>query len=116
MGGITTDIKTGLAFCTRLPVTAPPEGKLADAAWCLPLIGALIGAIAALVYWFFDWVWLDPFIAATLAVAAAILVTGCLHEDGLADTADGFGGGVTKIRQAGDRCTTAASAPMAWRR
>jgi adenosylcobinamide-GDP ribazoletransferase len=99
LSAITTDIRTGLAFCTRLPVTLPPEAKLADAAWCFPLIGALIGAVAALLYWFADWLWLDPFISATLAVAAGMLVTGCLHEDGLADTADGFGGGTTKIRK-----------------
>ncbi len=99
MGGITTDIRTGLAFCTRLPVRVPPEAKLAEAVWCFPLIGALIGGAGACVYWFADWIWLYPYISATLAVAAAMLVTGCLHEDGLADTADGFGGGATKTRK-----------------
>ena len=99
MGGITTDIRTGLAFCTRLPVTPPPESKLAQAAWSFPVIGALVGSVGALVYWFADWVWLYPYISATLAVATTMLVTGCLHEDGLADTADGFGGGATKARK-----------------
>jgi len=99
LSGITTDIRTGLAFCTRLPVTPPPESKLAEAAWAFPVIGALIGVLGALTYWFADWVWLDPYISATLAVAATVLLTGCLHEDGLADTADGFGGGATKARK-----------------
>ncbi|MGH6735382.1 MAG: adenosylcobinamide-GDP ribazoletransferase [Methyloceanibacter sp.] len=102
MGGITTDIRTGLAFCTRLPLgrAAAPEGaSLARASWTFPLIGALVGAIGAAVCWLADTVGLDPFVSATLAVAATLLVTGCLHEDGLADTADGFGGGATKDRK-----------------
>jgi adenosylcobinamide-GDP ribazoletransferase len=99
MGGITTDLRTGLAFCTRLPVTVPKAGNLADAAWTFPVVGALIGVAGALVYWLADGLGLPPFVAATLAVAATALVTGCLHEDGLADTADGFGGGATRDRK-----------------
>jgi adenosylcobinamide-GDP ribazoletransferase len=57
------------------------------------VIGALIGGLGALVYWiagFFD---LPPLVGAALAIAATLAATGCLHEDGLADTFDGFGGG-----------------------
>ena len=99
MGAITTELRTGLAFCTRLPVTAPATASLAQAAWTFPVVGALVGAIGALVYWLADGLSLPPFVSATLAVAATALVTGCLHEDGLADTADGFGGGGTKDRK-----------------
>ena len=99
MGGITTDLRTGLAFCTRLPVTAPQAANLAQAAWTFPVVGAVVGALGALVYWVADGLGLPPFVSATLAVAATALVTGCLHEDGLADTADGFGGGGTKARK-----------------
>src|SRR3546814_6586134 len=42
---------------------------------------------------------LPPFAAAIIALAFAILVTGGLHEDGLADVADGFGGGHDKARK-----------------
>jgi len=97
MGGISTDLRTGLAFCTRLPVAAPSGGNLGQAAWTFPLIGALVGAVGALILWLTGP--LGPFVAATLAVAATTLMTGCLHEDGLADTADGFGGGATKARK-----------------
>jgi adenosylcobinamide-GDP ribazoletransferase len=93
MGGITTDLKAGLAFCTRLPVTAPAGARLSTAAWTLPIVGALVGTIGALVYWLADGLDLPVFVAATLAVGATALLTGCLHEDGLADTADGLAGG-----------------------
>jgi len=101
MGGITTDISTGLAFCTRLPLRfgAPAEGNLAQSAWTFPVIGAGIGAVGALVYWLGYGAGSSSFVAATLAVAATVIITGCLHEDGLADTADGFGGGATTERK-----------------
>ena len=97
MGGITTDLRTGLAFCTRLPVATRASAPLGEAAWTFPLVGILIGAVGALVLWLAGP--LGSFVAATLAVAVTALMTGCLHEDGLADTADGFGGGTTKARK-----------------
>lgn len=98
MGGITTDLRAGLAFCTRLPVTAPSERRLAEAAWTFPIAGAVVGLIGGFVLWGALALSLPPFAAAVLAVAATALVTGCLHEDGLADTADGFGGGRERAR------------------
>ena len=92
MGGITTDLKTGLAFCTRLPIQAP-GASLAQASWTFPVVGAVVGMIGALIFWLGESLSLPPLVSATLAVAATALVTGCLHEDGLADTVDGFGGG-----------------------
>lgn len=95
MGSITTDIWTGLAFCTRLPLTLGSSASgngLARAAWTFPLIGVLVGLFAAFVYWIAAGFDMLPFVSATLAIAAALLVTGALHEDGLADTVDGFGG------------------------
>lgn len=92
MGGITTDLKTGLAFCTRLPVRSPGS-SLAQAAWTFPVVGAVVGLAGALIFWLSDILGLPPLIAASLAVAATAVLTGCLHEDGLADTVDGFGGG-----------------------
>ncbi len=41
----------------------------------------------------------SPFIAATVAVAASVWITGAFHEDGLADTADGLGGGMSRDRK-----------------
>lgn len=95
VGGLLTDLIVAIAFYTRLPLR--PAGSVdgaagARASWCAPLVGVLIGAVAGLAYWIAYRLNLPPFICATLAVAAGMLATGCLHEDGLADTADGLGG------------------------
>jgi adenosylcobinamide-GDP ribazoletransferase len=90
------DIKTGILFCTRLPVrhAAPIDsGDVARASWALPMAGALVGSAGALTYAVASGIRLPPALAAALALGATLVVTGCLHEDGLADTADGLGGG-----------------------
>ncbi len=99
--GLITDLATGLAFLTRLPMRGAASGDagLARAAWTFPVVGALIGAVGGLVYLLAAAAALPPFVAATLAVAATMLATGALHEDGLADTADGFGAGGSRERK-----------------
>ena len=92
------ELQASLTFLTRLrfaPVT-PPGGAIAQAAWAFPIAGAVVALIGALVYWLAHRAGLPPFPCAALSVAATMLVTGCLHEDGLADTVDGFGGGGTR--------------------
>lgn len=100
------DLAACLRFYSRLPVPRlPGEGdphRLPDFRTLprmLPVAGlilALPSALILLVAWALD---LGPFLAATLAVAVGTLVTGALHEDGLADVADGFGGGATRERR-----------------
>lgn len=93
------EIRASLAFCTRLPLLpSAPEagGAIGKAAWAFPIAGILVGLIGALVYGIAHRLGLSPWPAAALSVAATLLATGCLHEDGLADTADGFGGGRTR--------------------
>jgi adenosylcobinamide-GDP ribazoletransferase len=94
------ELKACIVFCTRLPLlrtTTPLAGNaIAKAAWAFPLAGLAVGIIGAGVYAVAHRIGLPPWPAAALAVAATMLVTGCLHEDGLADTADGFGGGATR--------------------
>ena len=80
------DVRVALLFCTRLPIpsAAPVVGAdIARAGWAFPVAGAIVGLIAA---------GLPSLPAAGLTVAATLIVTGCLHEDGLADVADAFGG------------------------
>ena len=115
---LSMELRTGLAFLTRLPFvhSAPPRDQsLARASWSFPVVGAVVGVLGALVYWLADGVGLQPFVSGLLAVAATILVTGCLHEDGLADTADGFGAAAASSASS-TSCATVRSAPMAaWR-
>ncbi|MDO6459575.1 adenosylcobinamide-GDP ribazoletransferase [Granulosicoccaceae sp. 1_MG-2023] len=63
-----------------------------------PLVGTLIGLLAALLLWLANSLF-DPLLSATLAVMSTIVLTGAFHEDGLADTADGIGGGFTLERK-----------------
>lgn len=81
---------------TRIPVTIPfgPD-TLRDATRYMPLVGLGIGAVAATVFAAAR-TGLPPVPAALLAVAATLLLTGALHEDGLADATDGLGGGRTR--------------------
>ena len=89
------ELKASLAFCTRLPLArTTPEKAIAKAAWALPLAGLVVGLIGALVYALSHRLGLPAWPAAALTVAATLVVTGALHEDGLADTADGFGGAI----------------------
>ncbi len=91
-----------LQFYSRLPVRVDPWGmaELARALRLAPLAGAVIGLVAALTLLVGGAVLgLPALVAATLAVVASVLATGGLHEDGLADVADGFGGGTTAVRK-----------------
>ena len=93
------EIKTSILFSTRLPFAgaAPISGsELAKSIWALPLAGVVIAVIAAAVYALAHRVGLPPWPVAALTVSATLAVTGCQHEDGLANTVDGFGGGKTR--------------------
>jgi adenosylcobinamide-GDP ribazoletransferase len=93
--GIFADFIQTTAVLTRIPigVGAPEPGAVAAGAWAFPLVGAGVGGIAAFVFFLVEFFGIGAGPAALLAVLTGIAVTGALHEDGLADTADGFGGG-----------------------
>ena len=86
---------------TRLPVARLTRLYPAERAcvWAYPLVGALVGGAGAAVLWAALALRVPPAIAAILALAATMALTGALHEDGLADMADGFGGGATPARK-----------------
>ena len=81
------------AFLTRLPGGAHPstERDLGRSVPWFPLVGAIVGTLSGAVFWAV-WQPLGAQLAAILAVATGVVVTGAIHEDGLADTADAFGG------------------------
>ncbi len=89
-----------LQFLTRVPV---PRAVGFEPAWlqaCLrhfPLVGACVGAWAALVLWLALLLW-PPLVASAVSLVATVWVTGAFHEDGLADTCDALGGAVSRER------------------
>lgn len=94
----TGDIATALALLTRLPIRAPFQ-RGARAAWAYPLAGiatALIAAAPTALLLALD---VSPMLAALVWVASHVIVTGAMHEDGLADSADGLWGGWDKARR-----------------
>jgi adenosylcobinamide-GDP ribazoletransferase len=100
------DLAQMVRFYSRLPVRrlpfeldahAPPDFSTAPR--MLPIAGLIIGLPAALVLSVTASLGLPSLVVATLTIAVAVLSTGAFHEDGLADTFDGLGGGWTPERR-----------------
>lgn len=90
------DVPSAFAMLTRLPIPvdhAKAGHRAADAAWAYPLVGGVVGLMAGIVGWLLAALAVPPAMAAAAALATLVMLTGGLHEDGLADCADGFGGG-----------------------
>lgn len=87
-----SDLRAAFGFLTRLPVRASGSG-LARACWAFPVTGLAVGPLAGAFYALALFLYVPPLAAALLALLAGAMLTGGLHEDGLADTADGLGGG-----------------------
>jgi cobalamin 5'-phosphate synthase/cobalamin synthase len=88
---------TGLAFLSRLPVprAAWEAADLGKAALLFPLVGALLGGIEAAALAALG-AKVPPLLGAMVLLTVHVLITGALHLDGVADMADGFGGGHTR--------------------
>jgi adenosylcobinamide-GDP ribazoletransferase len=90
------DLRVAMALMTRVPMPHP-EGAvpphLARAQRVFPLVGVLVGLVVGLLNWLLADFGITPLAAAVLAIAGGAVLTGALHEDGLGDVADGFGGG-----------------------
>jgi adenosylcobinamide-GDP ribazoletransferase len=92
------DLRLAISFLTRLPLPHQgglPPGSLGRAMRFFPVAGLLVGALGGAVFALAHAI-LPAAPAAVLALTATVAVTGALHEDGLADVADGFGGGADK--------------------
>lgn len=92
------DVLSAFGLLTRLPVpeTGAPDPR---AAWAWPVAGLAVGLAAVAGGWAAQALGLAPGVTAALMLAIAALLTGGLHEDGLADCADGFWGGRDKARR-----------------
>jgi len=97
------ELIAALTLLTRLPVAGVVGHRVwpeeAASVWAYPIVGALVGGIGGAVLWVSERLGTPPGVAAIVAVAVMLLLTGGLHEDGLADTADAFGGGGTVGRK-----------------
>jgi adenosylcobinamide-GDP ribazoletransferase len=92
------DLLSAFALLSRLPLPNH-TGTGARSAWAWPLVGAVLGALAAAVASAALWLGVTPGVTAALVLATGALLTGGLHEDGLSDTADGLFGGWTRERR-----------------
>lgn len=99
---IGADLAAGFGLLTRLPVGWLVPGEVpyrpGRAVWTYPLAGLLVGAVEAATLTASRHFGLPSLVGAGWTFVVAIVLTGGLHEDGLADTADGFGGGRTRER------------------
>jgi adenosylcobinamide-GDP ribazoletransferase len=93
------DMATAFQFLTRLPLSRVPydDGALSRSAKYFPLVGLVTGVLGSVLY-----LWLVRHLPAAIAalwtLAFFVLATGALHEDGLADVADAFGGGWNRVQ------------------
>jgi adenosylcobinamide-GDP ribazoletransferase len=91
---------TAVQYFTRIRVPASvghAQEQLAGAVRYFPAIGLVVGAGGAATLWLAAQVLPAP-LPAILATVVTVLMTGAMHEDGLADTCDGLGGGATRER------------------
>ncbi|WP_404423799.1 adenosylcobinamide-GDP ribazoletransferase [Thalassospira australica] len=100
--GMFGDFWRALALLSRVPVFIPGDFRpdaIARSVWCWPLIGLFVAGIAIIPAYLAAIVTGNVVIAAIVATFSLVLLTGAMHEDGLADCADGFGGGADRQRK-----------------
>ena len=89
------DFRVAMMFLTRIPtgrIRDLASDDLSRAAWAFPLVGLVVGVIAGGALYLSAETDVSPIVCALIALAVQAAVTGALHEDGLADLADGLGG------------------------
>jgi adenosylcobinamide-GDP ribazoletransferase len=89
---------TSIQFFTRIPLpmsVSHDQDALNHALKYFPLVGWLVGGVCALTFHLAASFW-PASVAVILCVVVGVILTGALHEDGFADSCDGFGGGWDK--------------------
>jgi len=90
------DVTASVGLLSRLPVSidmVAAQDRGAAAAWAFPVAGLIVAVLAAWVASMSMGLGVSAAIAAGIALAVQIIITGAMHEDGLADSADGLWGG-----------------------
>jgi adenosylcobinamide-GDP ribazoletransferase len=96
--GVFGDLRLALGLLTRLPLPGTPDlDRGAAAAWAWPVAGLVAALIGGVAIWLTSG--LSAGVSAAAGLAAMIMATGAMHEDGLADTADGLWGGWDRDRR-----------------
>jgi adenosylcobinamide-GDP ribazoletransferase len=96
------DLLFAVIFLTRLPLPAGNAARhhpLATAMRTFPVAGAMIGAVGGLTFVAASALGAPHALCGALGIAATVILTGALHEDGFSDVADGFGGGYERERK-----------------
>ncbi|MDP5361396.1 MAG: adenosylcobinamide-GDP ribazoletransferase [Paracoccaceae bacterium] len=96
------DLPAALGLLTRLPVSVDSNRAMdrgAASAWAYPLVGVVLGVILAASVALMQWLGVPSGISAGLILAGSVILTGAMHEDGLADSADGLWGGWDRARR-----------------
>ena len=96
LGGWLRDLAVAGAFLTRLPFRPTPPVDMADlgpATRVFPLVGLVVGTCGGGALWLAWQLSLQPMACAIIGLALTAWISGGLHEDGLADFADGIGAG-----------------------
>lgn len=100
---VLTDVMRSLGFLSRIPVPSSwfigDDGKLSTTCRAFPIASAIMTLPAIIILIGSNILALPPLLAAVLSVSALIIVSGALHEDGMADVADGFFGSSDKDRR-----------------
>ncbi|MCZ4350988.1 adenosylcobinamide-GDP ribazoletransferase [Roseovarius aestuarii] len=98
------DMPTALGLLSRLPIARLPIARQsgtrgAQAAWAYPLAGLVLAGIAGLAGIVAQWFGLPASLTALIMLALLVILTGAMHEDGLADSVDGMWGGWEPARR-----------------
>ena len=96
------DVPAALGLLTRLPIKVDAEAAMARgaaSAWAYPVVGLCLAALTLVVVTVLSWLGVSTFVLAGVCLLVPIVLTGAMHEDGLADSADGLWGGWTKERR-----------------
>lgn len=87
------DLIYAISLLTRFPISSTILEPRPQSAWAWPVVGVGLGILAGTVIWALMALGAPNSVAAIVGLAIMVLLTGCMHEDGLADTFDGFWGG-----------------------